>query len=79
MFTRGKVVSFAQMWGINLIQSSLYCAQANGQVEGSNRIIIEFIKKNVKEKPRKWYEKCNKYYGLFGTLKLMQHVLHLIG
>jgi hypothetical protein len=39
-----------------LLNSSPYYAQANGQAEASNKILIRLIKKKIEEKPRKWHE-----------------------
>jgi hypothetical protein len=38
-----------------LINSSPYYAQANGQAEASNQILIKIIKKKINECPRKWH------------------------
>jgi hypothetical protein len=37
--------------GIKLLNSSPYYAQANGQAEASNKIMISLIKKKIEEKP----------------------------
>ena len=50
----GPTVHFAQ-----LLNSSPYYAQANGQVEVSNQIMIKLIKKKIKEQPRKWHSTLN--------------------
>lgn len=39
-----------------MIHSSPYYAQANGQVEATNKILIHIIKRNIEERPRKWHE-----------------------
>ena len=44
--------------GIKLLNSSPYYAQANGQAEASNQILIKLIKK-IEEQPRKWYLTLN--------------------
>ena len=36
--------------------SSPYYAQANGQAESSNKILIKLIKKKVQDYPRRWHE-----------------------
>jgi hypothetical protein len=41
---------------IKLIRSSPYYAQANGQAEASNQIIIKLIKGKIDEHPRRWHE-----------------------
>jgi hypothetical protein len=40
--------------GIKLYNSSPYYAQANGQAEASNKIMIKIIQKKIDEKPKKW-------------------------
>lgn len=49
-----KVVPFVQRFGIKLIHSTLYYAQANKQVKATNKIMIDIIKKNLEDHPRKW-------------------------
>jgi hypothetical protein len=39
-----------------LLYSSLYYAQANGQVESSNKTLIKLIKKKIEDNPRRWHE-----------------------
>ena len=45
MFTSEEFRDFAASMGIKLLNSSPYYAQANGQAETSNQIIIKLIKK----------------------------------
>nr|KYP59339.1 Pro-Pol polyprotein [Cajanus cajan] len=42
--------------GIKLVTSTPYYAQANGQVEAANKIVISLIKKHISSKPRRWHE-----------------------
>jgi transposase InsO family protein len=53
MFTSEEFRDFAASMGIKLLNSSPYYAQANGQVEASNQILIKLIKKKIEEQPRK--------------------------
>jgi hypothetical protein len=46
---------FAESMGIKLFNSSPYYAQANGQAEASNKIMIKLIQKNIDQKPRRWH------------------------
>jgi hypothetical protein len=39
-----------------LLNSSPYYAQANGQAESSNNILIKLIKKKIEENPNRWHE-----------------------
>ena len=52
MFTSEEFRDFAASMGIKLLNSSPYYAQANGQVEASNQIMIKLIKKKIEEQPR---------------------------
>ena len=56
MFTSEEFRDFAASMGIKLLNSSPYYAQANGQAEASNQILI---KKKIEEQPRKWYLTLN--------------------
>jgi hypothetical protein len=47
---------FAESFRIKLLNSSPYYAQANGQAESSNKILIKLIKKKIEEHPRRWHE-----------------------
>ena len=59
MFTSEEFRDFAASMRIKLLNSSLYYAQANGQAEASNQIMIKLIKKKSEEQPRKWYLTLN--------------------
>ncbi|WJX12138.1 hypothetical protein P8452_02667 [Trifolium repens] len=48
------MVEFVQQTGFKLLTSTPYYAQANGQVEAANKIIIGLIKKHIAQKPRNW-------------------------
>ena len=48
MFTSEEFMDFATSMGIKLLNSSPYYAQANGQAEASNRIMIKLIKKRLR-------------------------------
>ena len=53
MLTSEEFRDFAASMGIKLLNRSPYYAQANGQAESSNQILIKLIKKKIKEQPRK--------------------------
>ena len=59
MFTSEEFRDFAASMRIKLLNSSPYYAQANGQAEASNQILIKLIKKKIEEQPRKWYLTLN--------------------
>ena len=47
---------FIESYKIKLLNSSPYYAQANGQAESSNKILIKLIKKKIEENPKRLYE-----------------------
>src|SRR3954464_13757997 len=51
-----KMQAFAAETGFKLLTSTPYYAQANGQVEAANKVIINLIKKHVGKKPRNWHQ-----------------------
>jgi hypothetical protein len=44
---------------IKLLNSSPYHAQANGQAETSNKIMIKIIQKKIDQKPQRWHSVLN--------------------
>jgi ribonuclease HI len=46
-FVSKEVREFVESYGINLLNSSPYYAQANGQAESSNKILVKLIKKKI--------------------------------
>jgi len=55
-FISKEVCDFAESYKIKILNSSPYYAQANGQAESSNKILIKLIKKKIEENPRRWHE-----------------------
>ena len=55
-FISKEVCEFAESYKIKLLNSFPYYAQANGQAESSNKILIKLIKKKIVENPRRWHE-----------------------
>jgi hypothetical protein len=76
-FIERKMVRYVNSRNIKLLTSTLYYAQANGQVEAINKILINLIKKNIKDKPRNWHETFTQVFWAYRILKV-QHVLHYI-
>ncbi|XP_051138115.1 uncharacterized protein LOC127256255 [Andrographis paniculata] len=56
VFTSDRVAVFTAQYGIALLHSSPYYAQANGQAEAANKVLIGVIKKAVEDNPRRWHE-----------------------
>ena len=48
--------AFAKSYKIKLLNSSPYYAQANGQAESSNKILIKLVKKKIEVNPKRWHE-----------------------
>jgi hypothetical protein len=51
-----QVREFVKSFNIKLLSSSPYYAQANGQVESSNKTLIKLIKKKIEDNPKRWHE-----------------------
>jgi hypothetical protein len=58
-FTSSEFRDFAESMGIRLLNSSPYYAQANGQAEASNKIMIKIIQEKIDQKPRRWHSVLN--------------------
>ena len=48
-FMSKEVKSFAKSYGVKLLSSSPYYAQANGQAESSNKTLLKLVKKKIEE------------------------------
>ena len=55
-FISKEVHAFIESYKIKLLNSSPYYAQANGQAESSNKVLIKLIKKKIEENPRRWHK-----------------------
>ena len=55
-FISKEVREFAESYKIKILNSSPYYAQAHGQAESSNKILIKLIKKKIEENPRSWHK-----------------------
>jgi transposase InsO family protein len=60
---------FVESMKIKLLNSSRYYAQANGQVEASNKVLIKIIKKRIKDNARRWHEKLSEAMWVHRTLR----------
>jgi hypothetical protein len=58
---------FMKSMKIKLLNSSPYYAQANGQAEASNKVLIKIIKKGIKDDPRRWHEKISEAFWVHRT------------
>jgi hypothetical protein len=55
-----EVCEFAESYRNKLFNSSSYYAQANGQTESSNRILISLVKKKISDHPKHWHKILSK-------------------
>jgi hypothetical protein len=55
-FMSHQFKEFAGSLKIKLLNSSPCYAQANGQVEASNKSVTRLIKKKIDENPMQWHE-----------------------
>ena len=55
VFIGKKMQEFATSVGIKLLSSTPYYAQANGQVEAADKIIIGLLRKHVGQRPKIWH------------------------
>jgi hypothetical protein len=76
-FTSSKFTDFAESMGIKLLNSSPYYAQANGQVEASNKIMIKIIRRRLIRSQKGGIRYSMKPYGLTEWLlmELHEHLL----
>jgi transposase InsO family protein len=58
-FVSSEFREFAESMGIKLFNSSPYYAQANGQAEAYNKIMIKLIQKKIDQKPKRWHSVLN--------------------
>ncbi len=67
MFTGETFVRFLEARRIKLLNSSPYYAQANGQAEEMNKVIINLIKRHIRKHPKKWHEKLSEVLWAYRT------------
>ncbi|XP_058217034.1 uncharacterized protein LOC131327929 [Rhododendron vialii] len=56
VFNGREVIEYAQKYGIQILNSTPYYAQANGQVESTNKIIKNTLAKVIDDNPREWHD-----------------------
>ena len=74
-FISMEVRDFAESYKIKILNSSPFYAQANGQAESSNKILIKLIKKTIEENPMRWHEVL---YEVMRTPRVHLHQQHLL-
>ncbi|KAI5342276.1 hypothetical protein L3X38_010151 [Prunus dulcis] len=66
-FIYGEMLDMAEAFKFKLLQSTPYCAQANGQAESSNKVIINIIRKMLEKNPKQWHEKLSETLWAYRT------------
>ncbi|GKV50000.1 hypothetical protein SLEP1_g56718 [Rubroshorea leprosula] len=56
VFVSHQVEAFAKKMGSRLLNSTPHYAQANGQAEASNKVVINLLEKMVDDNLRRWHE-----------------------
>ncbi|CAL9001594.1 unnamed protein product [Prunus brigantina] len=68
-FISGEMLDMAEAFKFRLLQSTPYYAQANGQAESSNKVIINIIRKMLEKNPKQWREKLSETLWAYRTSK----------
>ena len=69
MFTRGEMTYFSKDYAIQLIKSTPFYAQANGQAEASNKVLINILEKMLEDNLRDWHKILSKTLWAYRTSK----------
>ncbi|GKV06877.1 hypothetical protein SLEP1_g18697 [Rubroshorea leprosula] len=67
VFVGAQVEAFAKEMEFRLLTSTPHYAQANGQAEASNRIVINLLEKMVDDNPRGWHELLSDIIWVYRT------------
>ncbi|GKU89586.1 hypothetical protein SLEP1_g3710 [Rubroshorea leprosula] len=70
VFVSHQVEAFAKEMGFRLLNSTPHYAQANGQAEASNKVVINFLEKMVDDNPRRWHELLSETLWAYRTFAL---------
>ncbi|KAI5327446.1 hypothetical protein L3X38_026842 [Prunus dulcis] len=68
-FISRDMLNMAEAFKFKLLQSTPYYAQANGQAESSNKVIINIIRKMLEKNPKQWHEKLSETLWAYRTSK----------
>ncbi|CAL8086815.1 unnamed protein product [Prunus armeniaca] len=68
-FIFGEMLDMVEAFKFKLLQSTPYYAQANGQAESSNTVIINIIRKMLKKNPKQRHEKLSETLWAYKTSK----------
>ncbi|XP_048425943.1 uncharacterized protein K02A2.6-like [Pyrus x bretschneideri] len=67
IFKADRFREYTASLNIRLEQSTLYYPQANGQAKASNKVLIDILKKTVRERPGMWHLKLNEALWAYRT------------
>ncbi|KAI5313602.1 hypothetical protein L3X38_042778 [Prunus dulcis] len=68
-FISRDMLDMAETFKFKLLQSTPYYAQANGQAESSNKVVINIIRKMLEKNPKQWHEKISETLWAYRTSK----------
>ncbi|CAL2260684.1 unnamed protein product [Prunus armeniaca] len=63
------MLDMVEAFKFRLLQFTPYYAQANGQAESSNKVIINIIRKMLEKNPKQWHEKLSETLWAYRTSK----------
>ena len=69
MFTRDEMTYFAKDYGIQLIRSTPFYSQANGQTKASNKVLINIMEKMLEDNTRDWHSILSEILWAYRTSK----------
>ena len=69
MFTGEEMNYFVADYWIQLIRSTPFFVQANGQAEASNKMLIGILEKMLEENPRDWHKILSEILWAYMTFK----------
>ena len=69
MFTRDEMAYFSEDYDIQLAKSTPFYAQANGQTESSNKVLINILEKMLEDNPRNWHKVLSETLWAYRTSK----------
>ena len=69
MFTKDEMTYFLEDYDIQLIRSTPFSAQENGQAETSNKVLINILKKMLEDNPKDCHIILSKTLWAYRTSK----------
>ena len=69
MYTADEMTYFAKDYDIQLIISTPFYAQENGQTKASNKVLISILEKMLEDNPRDWHMILSETLWAYRTFK----------